>query len=590
MATFTKNIIDTLDDGHWEVFRGSPYGFSYIYPRFGTGSMADWFYHAWYRFTDVSIPQGATINSAKLSLYCTEDWSKSLYMDIYCVAADSGLSPTTSANGEALSLTSSSVPWSITSDWYEGTVYDTPDLKIIVQEIVDRSGWASGNAMVFIIRTTADSSLNDQAEVMDYQESTTDCSLLTIEYETTGGGDIVEINIPLISIPMNLNMVNLFSGTDIMVPMINMNVPVIAPNVENLLEYTIPTISITHNLPVPNLLIGDFFESISQMNLSVGIDKLLYYKNNCNFGLDITRYGYADIFIGLNYILYGLINTSMGLIRQRLGSISTKFGIILDSLGKLNIHLGMITDSIGKILTELGLAQEINSYIETEIGLINSKLGQLDAEVGLDIQTLSLLNIIVGLIEDGITYGKMLTSLGINSDQTASIENSFGIDKSLFGQMSTQLGFDNINSSLLKINFGILNEHLFELITELGIAKEELGELNAQIGFSTESLAYFTLIISLLDEIRTGKILFEAGLNKEVIGKITGSFGLKHILFSLLKSNIGVAEKVTLGRLLLSIWIAGASLDVPEIYIKGSIRQTHIQGKLIKNTYIKGLN
>jgi hypothetical protein len=44
------------------------------------------------------------------------------------------------------------VPWTTTGD--AGPDQQTPNLATIIQEIVDRPGWASGNAMVVIVNGT----------------------------------------------------------------------------------------------------------------------------------------------------------------------------------------------------------------------------------------------------------------------------------------------------------------------------------------------------------------------------------------------------------------------------------------------------
>lgn len=47
--------------------------------------------------------------------------------------------------------TSASLLWEVAEEWGLCTEHRTPDVSAIVQEIVDRDGWASGNAMAFIL-------------------------------------------------------------------------------------------------------------------------------------------------------------------------------------------------------------------------------------------------------------------------------------------------------------------------------------------------------------------------------------------------------------------------------------------------------
>jgi hypothetical protein len=48
--------------------------------------------------------------------------------------------------------TSASVDWIVDEDWKIWTQYRTPDLKTIIQEIVDRSGWKYGNPLALIFK------------------------------------------------------------------------------------------------------------------------------------------------------------------------------------------------------------------------------------------------------------------------------------------------------------------------------------------------------------------------------------------------------------------------------------------------------
>jgi len=64
----------------------------------------------------------------------------------YCVAADdSAANPSTYAEANAYSLTTG-VDWTKSSGFTEPMA--APDLAASFQEIVDRAGWASGNAIV----------------------------------------------------------------------------------------------------------------------------------------------------------------------------------------------------------------------------------------------------------------------------------------------------------------------------------------------------------------------------------------------------------------------------------------------------------
>ena len=49
-------------------------------------------------------------------------------------------------------MTSASVVWTCAEDWVIWQQYRTPDLKTVIQEVVNRAGWASGNAIALFLQ------------------------------------------------------------------------------------------------------------------------------------------------------------------------------------------------------------------------------------------------------------------------------------------------------------------------------------------------------------------------------------------------------------------------------------------------------
>ena len=106
-------------------------------------------------FSGITIPNSATIDSATLDLYSyTITDSNTANITIYGEGIDDSL-PFDSANATDIStrsLTTSSVGWSnVPANSTAGVKVTSPDLSPIVQEIVNRSGWSSGNALSLII-------------------------------------------------------------------------------------------------------------------------------------------------------------------------------------------------------------------------------------------------------------------------------------------------------------------------------------------------------------------------------------------------------------------------------------------------------
>ncbi|MEJ2286737.1 MAG: hypothetical protein P8X85_24450 [Desulfobacterales bacterium] len=105
------------------------------------------------RFADLNIPQGAKITSAYIEFETDE--TDSGQTDVVITAQDSDDAQTfvnAAYNISGRQTVNASVAWNNIPGW--GTVsekHQTPDLSAVVQAVVDRAGWISGNAMAFII-------------------------------------------------------------------------------------------------------------------------------------------------------------------------------------------------------------------------------------------------------------------------------------------------------------------------------------------------------------------------------------------------------------------------------------------------------
>jgi len=122
--------------------------------NFGSGQRA----HTYLVFQNVDIPQGATITSAKVELYCS--WAQSgttCNANVHFNDADDAAAPTNLSEADGLALTDA-VAWDGIGAWSEGTTYETPDLAEILQAVVDRAGWAEGNNVMAVIKDNLSSS------------------------------------------------------------------------------------------------------------------------------------------------------------------------------------------------------------------------------------------------------------------------------------------------------------------------------------------------------------------------------------------------------------------------------------------------
>ena len=110
------------------------------------------------RFTGLSIPKGATIQSASIQFQCNTKTIGAASLTIEGQAADNPATfAKTTNNISARPRTAADVAW-VPAPWAtvgaRGPDQQTPDLTSVIQELVNRAGWGSGNAMVFIITGT----------------------------------------------------------------------------------------------------------------------------------------------------------------------------------------------------------------------------------------------------------------------------------------------------------------------------------------------------------------------------------------------------------------------------------------------------
>jgi len=110
------------------------------------------------RFGNVTIVRGATIATAYVQFQAKETQSEATTLVIQGQAADQAATfASSSGNISSRPRTSAEVIWTPpawTSVGETGASQRTPELKAVLQEIVDRDAWASGNALALVITGT----------------------------------------------------------------------------------------------------------------------------------------------------------------------------------------------------------------------------------------------------------------------------------------------------------------------------------------------------------------------------------------------------------------------------------------------------
>jgi hypothetical protein len=107
------------------------------------------------RFSGVSIPKGATITNAYLQFKVDETSTEATTLSIKGERSPNALAFTNTARNLSTRLrTTKAVSWS-PSSWKTlkvmGAGQRSPNLAPVIQEIVNQTGWTSGNSLVMII-------------------------------------------------------------------------------------------------------------------------------------------------------------------------------------------------------------------------------------------------------------------------------------------------------------------------------------------------------------------------------------------------------------------------------------------------------
>lgn len=107
------------------------------------------------RWQSLNIPQGASITSAKLSIYVTAD-TGTLSANVRGIAEDNALTWSNSTRPSRRDKTTATVQAN-EADWNNWGTSNWADIDItsVIQEIINRVGWSANNDLAVVIEDTA---------------------------------------------------------------------------------------------------------------------------------------------------------------------------------------------------------------------------------------------------------------------------------------------------------------------------------------------------------------------------------------------------------------------------------------------------
>jgi hypothetical protein len=178
-----RRITVSSDDAEQRISNG---GMSVAGGDLNLGADADRPQLVGLRFPNLTLPPGAVIRNAWIQFMVDEVGLDATSLTLQIEATANPATFTTAVNNiGARPRSAAAVAWSPVPSWTlvrEASAPErTPDLAVLVQEAVNRSGWSSGNAMVFIVSGSG----TRTAESVEGRPA--GAALLHIEYGGGGG-------------------------------------------------------------------------------------------------------------------------------------------------------------------------------------------------------------------------------------------------------------------------------------------------------------------------------------------------------------------------------------------------------------------
>lgn len=137
---------------------------------------------AGYRFINVMIPRGSPIESAILTLRASATGGLALTRVDGHLHDNSPTFTTTDGDVDGRGHTLANRSWD-PSEWIAGTSYASPDIKAVIQDIISRPGWVSGNALT-ILHIDDDGPINTRIFVESYDSVPANAAKLDIIFTT----------------------------------------------------------------------------------------------------------------------------------------------------------------------------------------------------------------------------------------------------------------------------------------------------------------------------------------------------------------------------------------------------------------------
>jgi len=237
------------------------------------------------RFPNLGIPAGVTISSAAIQFTGRLGDTLNLNPISLTIRGQSADSPATFAatasNIFNRTDTTATVNW-VPPSWADGETglsARTPDLKTVVQELVSRPGWASGNAMVFKITGTG------TRRAWSYNGNTAGAPRLTVEWL---------VGAPLIATNLIANLAGM-AGTNLVLNWNTTGLTAGVYQVKAVLGTTAGEIDVADNTYTTGITLRDPFHDLAVHSITIA--SMVPLNVTTNVVVTVTNAGdYAESF------------------------------------------------------------------------------------------------------------------------------------------------------------------------------------------------------------------------------------------------------------------------------------------------------
>lgn len=184
-TTATSSVVSSNDDASCYSTGTALCYNSSVNVRMGYRDGVNWGdTHGGFRFTGLSIPQGATIQAARFKYFAYDTDASTDNINIYAEDADNSVAfVETNSDDNSVknkTQTSASVAWTLPNQT-DGSYYVSPEIKTVIQEVVNRAGYNSDSAISILIRNNG---ATENHNASTYDHSPSEAAELHIVYTT----------------------------------------------------------------------------------------------------------------------------------------------------------------------------------------------------------------------------------------------------------------------------------------------------------------------------------------------------------------------------------------------------------------------